>query len=115
MDMDNMRQMIAEKRANGETYEKIGEYFHIDRAMIKHIESHNAYQPSEKMIKKLGIERPVTPKIIRDRARRKAQKDELTKLRKENYILKDALISHLQKDCKCAFCEAARKALVEEL
>ena len=93
MDMDNMRQMIAEKRANGETYQKIGEYFHIDRAMIKHIESHGGYQPSPAMAKKIGIEKPVTAKVLRDRARRKNQRDELLKLREENRQLKDTLFA----------------------
>jgi hypothetical protein len=79
MDMDTVHQIIEKERMAGVSYDAIGHQWGINGAMVQYIEAHKDYKPGYAIRQKLGID--PTRKQLADRARRRAQREELIRLR----------------------------------
>ena len=98
---------VRECRENHICYQSIADTLHISKPAAQRI--FETGKVGKEIAKTLNLE--PSAKILRDRERRKEQKNEIMRLRAENVIIKAALMAHLQADCKCPFCSGARKAL----
>ncbi len=85
--IDTIRQSIRKQRYNGISYAAIAHEWDIKPSMVEYIEKHEDYEPSARMREKLGI--TPTRKQLADRARRKAQRGELERLRAALKMLSD--------------------------
>ena len=107
MTPEQLCQEIKKAHESGDSYAKIAERYHMSKPAVGRIIK--GEKPKSRTCEKMNLE--PSAKILRDRERRKEQKNEIMRLRAENVIIKAALMAHLQADCKCPFCSGARKAL----
>ena len=69
MDIRQIHQDIVNRRKNGETYEAIHLIYPVGRTMIKYIEAHPGYKPSEKVAAALNLD-PSRKQIYRQERQR---------------------------------------------
>jgi len=105
MKLDELRTKIElHREMGGWTYQELADEMGISKAMVKLIE--NGHKPGPEICKKLNLE--PSAKVLRDRARRKNQRDELKRLREENARLKDDIRGMYQLNCQSYVCIFAR-------
>lgn len=87
MKLETLSIHIKERHSAGECYQAIADDLGISKAMAHQIE--HGHKPGPDVAKKLKLD--PSAKVLRDRDRRKAQREELERLRIENEAMELAL------------------------